>query len=615
MCGIAGLYSLTNTPVQQDAMQAMVTCLRHRGPDDEGLYFDRRLGLGHNRLSIIDLSPLGHQPMTNEDGTVLLIFNGEIYNYIELIPELKARGHRFRSHSDSEVIIHAYEEYGTDCLQRFNGMWAFAIWDSKKQLLFCARDQYGIKPLYYAQSHETLLFASEIKALLTYPGIKRVPNNLMVYDYLTYGFHDHTEQTFFQGIFQLEPAHYLTAQNGSYSVRKYWEFTPRNNSPIQSNASYAEEFREFFTQSVKIRLRSDVPVGTCLSGGLDSNSIVGMANTLQPLSTAFHAFTAGFSDTRFDERRYIADTLKKIPLQHHVVMPDASLLLAELDNLIRVQDEPFISTSIFAQYEVMKLAHAYRLKVLLDGQGADELLGGYPDYLTVYAATLLRHFALPKLYRNLAASGMHMMGGMPNFLFHFLPNLVTQPVALLLRTHPAYLKKSFAKKYAHLPEMCKFSGQDDATNYLYTSFFKHGLRGLLRYEDRNSMAFSIETRLPFLDQNLVDFALRLPMDQKIHNGVLKFVQRNALKDVIPESILTRKDKMGFVTPESLWLRKELRDTVMQGLGSGYLEGLGYADTHSSVQLFRDFLSGKHQIHHSIIWRLFNLQRWHQLFFA
>lgn len=274
MCGIAGIYNLNNEPVSQNTLKRMCDVIKHRGPDDEGQWIDRNIGFGHRRLSIIDLSSAGHQPMSNEDKTIWLTYNGEIYNYIELRPELEARGHHFKSHTDTEVIIHAYEEYGEECLNKFNEMFAFAIWDSRQNKLFCARDRFGIKPFYYYFDFRRFLFASEIKSIIEDKTIEKRPNNWIICDYLVYAYLDHTEETFFDGIKQLLPAHYLVIKDGRLSIKRYWDLNPEEKYEPSDDVKYAQRFYELFEDSIRLKLRSDVPVGTCLSGGLDSSSIV-----------------------------------------------------------------------------------------------------------------------------------------------------------------------------------------------------------------------------------------------------------------------------------------------------------------------------------------------------
>jgi asparagine synthase (glutamine-hydrolysing) len=420
MCGISGIWHLDNSRSISPSLIAQMTfTLRHRGPDDEGYLFvdtvtghhegrrgrdtvpelqmpdvrqgsEKRydLAFGFRRLSIIDLSPAGHQPMGNADGSLWVVYNGEIYNYLELREELKARGHTFRTATDTEVILCAYEEWGEACLERFNGMWAFALWDGHRQQLFCARDRFGIKPFYYVWDGTTFAFASEIKALLQMPDITRRPNEPVIYDYLRYGHLDHSEETFFTGIKQFPPAHFLLLRpTRQFSLRRYWDLIPdRRAEPLfTSDASYAERFYSLFEDAVRLRLRSDVPIGTCLSGGLDSSAIVCVANKLlldenvidpDLVGERQRTFSSCFDDRQYDERQYIQAVLALTGAEPNYTFPKGGELLDALTKLMWHQDEPFGSTSIYAQWRVMEKTAERGVKVLLDGQGGDELLAG-----------------------------------------------------------------------------------------------------------------------------------------------------------------------------------------------------------------------------------------------
>ncbi|MBI4712412.1 MAG: asparagine synthase (glutamine-hydrolyzing) [Planctomycetes bacterium] len=437
MCGICGIYS--NEPVDKDVVKRMNDALAHRGPDDEGIYLNQQspfVGLANRRLSIIDLSPAGHQPMSNENQTIWITYNGEIYNYIELRSELQKLGHRFRSDTDTEVIIHAYEEWGEDCLRHFNGMWAFAIWNSKRRRLFCARDHFGIKPFYYFWDGKTFVFASEIKSILTHPAVPRKPDETIIYDYLTTGLIDHSEETFFHQIKQLRPAHYLTINpDRCLEVNKWWDIAVnhRFNDNSLNGKDITDRFKNLLEDSVRLRLRSDVPVGTCLSGGLDSSSIVCLANNLirdnkiiKPELIGRHqkTFSACYDDPRVDERRFIKEVLNQTGAESHLTFPNGQGLWTDLERLIWHQDEPFGSTSIYAQWSVMKLTANNGVKVLLDGQGGDELMAGYGSYQGTFIAQLINAFRITQAYREIKNSSFNKKWVLLHTIYKTCPSFI-----------------------------------------------------------------------------------------------------------------------------------------------------------------------------------------------
>ncbi len=413
MCGITGILRLDGRQIDKAIVASMTRAMAHRGPDDEGyLFVDTRSGvhtaaggrdtpaavlnsgyayaptmmadnladgaynlaLGNRRLAVLDLSPAGHQPMCNEDGTIWIVHNGEIYNFVELRAELAALGHRFPSEGDTEVILHAYEQWGHECLNRLNGMWAFCIWDSRKGRLFCARDRFGVKPFYYYFEDGVFAFASEIKPLLAL-GVPRKPNDALAYDFLRWGLPEHTQETFFEGIHKLAPSHYLSLDlNGNLRVERYWELNV--SSEIEGgpdDRACSDAFLESFTDAVRLRLRSDVPVGSCLSGGLDSSSVVCVASRLRDSngdsspSNSQMTFSSCFDDHRFDEREYIEEVVRKARAERHYVFPTPEGFLRELGELLWHQEEPFAGTSVFAQWLLMKEARSSGVTVMLDG--------------------------------------------------------------------------------------------------------------------------------------------------------------------------------------------------------------------------------------------------------
>ncbi|MGA2120593.1 MAG: asparagine synthase (glutamine-hydrolyzing) [Methanoregula sp.] len=601
MCGIAGQYCLDGRGVDTGLLAAMSGRLTHRGPDGEGTRICGSTGLVHRRLAIIDLTAEGLQPMTNEDGTLWLVFNGEIYNYVELREELIKKGHRFHSHSDTEVILHAYEEWDTGCLSRFNGMWAFALWDGKQQQLFCARDRLGIKPFYYTQVNGSFLFASEIKALLAHPDVGNHPDDTTLGTYLAWGVLDHSNRTMFEGIVQLEPAHALiVTAAGPQQPFRYWDVTvnPAIRSDIRDNEA-AARLLAILRDATRIHLRSDVAVGTCLSGGIDSSTLTVLINDLirneAPASVGARqkTFSAVFTDKRFDESRYIDEIVAATGVDAHKVEPTPEQLWDDINRLVYIQDEPFGSLSIYAQYCVMRLAKE-QVKVVLDGQGADELLAGYIAYQGSYIGTLLRKFHGWTALRECAGSLRHNGG--------FFRSSVRQ---LWER------KKRRSLLTCTAETIQRYNGNLDRV--LYKELTSTNLPALLHYEDRNAMAFSIESRVPFLDYRFVEYVASLALNQKIRNGVTKTALRSAIKGIVPDAIRCRMDKMGFVTPEEVWMREDLRPFVLKVLSSDAFRTRPYWDAAAVMRDYLAFLEGR-STYSPELWRIICAEVWLRKFF-
>jgi asparagine synthase (glutamine-hydrolysing) len=650
MCGIAGIVHF-HEPLQPETIRRMTGALRHRGPDDEGFLaanLEKGRGvpllgsesmlkgpeietfrepvnafLGHRRLSIIDLSTSGHGPMSNEDGSVWISYNGEIYNYQDLRSQLEGLGHRFQSRTDTEVALHAYEAWGWDCLSRFNGMWAFALLDLKTKRLFCARDRAGVKPFYYRYDGKSFCFASEIKSLLTVNGFQAVPNEQMVADYLLSGLLDHTQGTFFRGIDQLRPGHYLMLEDGQIRIQPYWDLEAKEDC-FERNEEVEEHFQELLRDSVRLRLRSDVPVGTCLSGGLDSSTIVCLANqlmfngaTIDPILVGERqkTFSSCSEIPGYDERPYIEEVVRQSGAEKNCVFPGAETLLHDLRNLIWYQEEPFGSTSVYAQWCVMRLAREKRVTVLLDGQGGDELLAGYPPALYPRLRQALREGRLLSLMEEIQGL-WHRRETLPDrllmkALIAAAPSGLKAPLRKWTGYGTDWMDEGFQKRHSRvLVSPRKFP--HDLDNYLYQIFRETILPSLLHYEDRNSMAFSLEARLPFLDYRLVEFAFSLPVEQKIRSGVSKVILRNSMRGILPETVRTRKDKMGFVTPEAIWFRTALRDTIKEIIDSKSFSDRGYFNVREVKDAFKRHCEGKIDIS-ATIWRWVNLELWCRTF--
>ncbi|MFA6096756.1 MAG: asparagine synthase (glutamine-hydrolyzing) [Candidatus Paceibacterota bacterium] len=615
MCGIAGIYKFNKGSVDRGMIKKMTDALAHRGPDDEGSYIKDHVGLGHRRLSIIDISPLGHQPMSDESGKIWIVFNGEIYNYIELRRELQRDGFSFRSDSDTEVIICAYKKWGEKCFEKFNGMWALAIWDETQKKVILCRDRLGIKPLYYFQNADSISFASEIKALLAL-GMKRQANDELIYDFLKFGMLDHTDGTFFLGINKVPPAHYaVITENNRLIFRRYWDFetSEKTEDKEKSKRSYANNFLEIFRDAIKIRLRSDVPAGSCLSGGLDSSSIVCVINDLLKISGVKQikekqkTFSSCSNDLRFDERIFINEVLKKTGAESHFVFPDPKEFLIDFEKFLLHQEEPVRGISMYAQFKVYERARKENVIVLLDGQGADEILGGYRKFYFFYLNLLLGR---KKYLKFLKESFLLFSSSSVIKTLNLRSGLRYFSIGRKIMKIENLFEPAFQKKHADRNLQIGMNGglgrrfKEDAT--------KWSLPVLLRYADRNSMAHSTEARLPFLDYRLVEAVSAMPMDEKMRNGWTKYVMRNAMKGILPEKIRLRKDKMGFTTPEEVWLKSSLREEVEKTfLHSSFLPKYVLIDRLNNS--WESFLGGKSIYSSDVFFRFFILERWAKIF--
>lgn len=547
MCGICGYY-YKEKKENRELLIDMGKILKHRGPDDEGFFWDEGVGLCHRRLSILDLSSKGHQPMEALNRYVIS-FNGEIYNYIELRDELKENGYTFCTETDTEIIPAAYDFWGEECLKHFNGMWSFALWDKEKKLFFFARDRFGVKPFYYYIDDTHIVFASEIKALLCDKTIKRIANEAIIYDYLTQGLVEHTDETFFKNIYKLEPGCFMTVNSElEINTSRYYDVVFSEATVGKLQQDDIEKFRELFNNAVSVRMRADVPIGSCLSGGLDSSAIVCCMDKLLDKNnpdTEQHTFSFCADDHRIDEKSYMETVEKEANTISHHVYIDEKKMRDELSKLIYFQDEPFSSTGMYASYCVYRTAKECGITVLLDGQGADEILCGYRKSRVYYIKKLFASKHYLKATREFLGSISQIKTSM--FLKSDMQKLKRILRPNMKKISNSYLNKEFQET------QCGYDYSRDK-NFQYNDVYVVSLPALLRYADRNSMASSVESRLPFLDYKLVEFSASLPLEKKIYKGWSKYIMRKALD--MPQLIKKRRDKIGFATPEDVWIRKE-----------------------------------------------------------
>jgi asparagine synthase (glutamine-hydrolysing) len=599
VCGISGFWG----PPDAALLRAMTAVIGHRGPDDEGFVETEIAGLGSRRLSIIDITG-GHQPMQSAGGALQIVYNGEVYNFRELRAELQAEGHVFRTDCDTEVVLRAYEAWGVESFRRLNGMWGLAILDRRDgeapRLVLC-RDHFGIKPLYWTAAEGRILFSSEIKGLIQDPSLTPRPNEQRVYEYLAFGLHDHDRDTFFAGIRQLAPASYAIITADGVAEHTYWE--PRLST--DGDASPAR-FRELFERSVQRRLVADVPVGTCLSGGLDSSSIVCImsrqlrehAPDSESMGERLKTFSAIFPGDPIDERAYIEHVLKASDAEGNFVAPTPGDFIGELPRFVWYLDEPMVSSGPYAQWRVMRLA-AGKVKVLLDGQGGDELLAGYTPYQYVYLRQLLRERRFEKLARE-------AMRARDVLWPHLRRRIGKRPRSVAIRP---LLRRDFLARVER-PRDPRV--RDDLKLRLLQDLTAYSLPSLLRYDDRNSMAHSVESRVPFLDQELVEHVLSLPAEAIIRNGWSRAILRDAMRGTLPEKIRRRRWKVGFTTPEFRWIRAE-RSYFEELMGSDSFRSRVYWDGDAVARSFADALDGRAE-ESLFFWRAINVEVWHRVFF-
>lgn len=605
MCGINGFN--WNDKVQ---LKNMNDAIKHRGPDDEGVIIDENISLGHVRLSIIDLSKAGHQPMSNEDGTVWITHNGEIYNFNEIKSTLIEKGHIFTSETDTEVIIHAYEEYGFNCVNKFNGMWAFCIYDANTNILFLSRDRFGIKPLYYRFSGIKFIFSSEIKGILTH-SIDINSNKTAIFDFLYYNLYDHTEETFFKDIKKLMPSNNLIfdLRTNTIQLQKYYDL----EKEIKNEKCDVQKIRSLFYDSVQKTLISDVPVGSCLSGGIDSSSIVLTMNAVKP-NTKIKTFSLTLQGKKNDEYIYQKQINNLINAENYFICPESSELINDIYDLICTQEEPLAGTSAYGQYRVMKLAKQNNMKVLLDGQGADEILAGYHDFFTFYYLELLKSIKIIKFIKEIKNYYSNSKSILP-VIYLFL-RIIPDFLKRKLYNHKKvpYLKRDFIKNYKYrIDARWHISTLNEA---LIKSILVYPLPHLLRFEDKNSMRFSIESRVPFLDYRFVEYILSTPADCKIHNGITKYNFREAMKHILPASIRCRYDKIGFVTPEEDWLKDgKAKKFIRSIIDSESFKNREFWDWIKVEKMYENMLNGKSSnlFVGSDIWRCISIELWMRIF--
>lgn len=645
MCGIAGIFHTDGATTNRDTLEFMNRVQAHRGPDGNGIFLEGSVGLAHVRLAIIDLSDAGHQPLTLENYTIS--YNGEVYNFVALREELEKLGHVFRSDCDTEVVLRSYMQWGKECVKRFNGMFSFAVWDSSRQTLFCARDRLGIKPFYYFHEGSVFEFASEPKALLHDPS-RRKPRLRTLVRFFSEGLTDDEWETFYEKIQVLPPAHTLTVTAGRFDLDRYWRLDPQarwQNMRVASAPSVplvesrlvlydrfpqsdelhqaSEAFRELLADSVRLRLRSDVPVGTCLSGGLDSSSVVTCASA--QLTRPVETFSSIYPDRGYDEKRFIDDVVKTFHTNAHAIESNGLDLPDLFDKIVWAQDEPTAGPGLYSQWKVMEAARS-SVTVLLDGQGGDELLGGYHHYFREYLSELAKELLAQKRDLNQVLEVAKVIGEVTG---HDHTALAERAVRRAKRPKILKLFQKERPGRVKTPDILRAELTDrltrrDATRMdidrlfdnslsqkLYDDLTRFSIPPLLRYEDRNSMAFSLEARVPFLDYRLVEFCFALPNRFKIDPPHTKLVLRKAMNGRLPASVTDRQDKLGYPTPAANWFREALKPWISDLFHSHDFQQCDLFDSAHCRTVLEAHFSGEDRSWE--LWRILHGYRWNELF--
>jgi asparagine synthase (glutamine-hydrolysing) len=624
MCGIAGFINKDkNSPVgdREILLDKMCKVITHRGPDEQGTTVEGRAALGMRRLSIIDLKS-GQQPIYNADGSKFIVFNGEIYNYRQLKSELESRGLKFKTNSDTETIIHAYEEYGTDCLEKLRGMFAFAIWDSREESLFIARDRVGKKPLFYSLlPNGEFVFGSELKSLLTHGKISKEIDYVALDAYLTFGYVPENH-CIFKDVKKLAPGSFLIFKNGEIKIEKYWDFKYREIVEVKTEAEYIERLREEIKDAVKVRLISEVPLGAFLSGGVDSSAIVGMMS--QILDKPVKTFSIGFNEDSFDELKYARIAAKHFKTDHHefIVTPD---LVDVIDDLVWHFDEPFADSSALPTYMVSKMARDF-VTVVLSGDGGDELFAGYTRYVIDRKRSGIG--SLPKalrkgIFQPISKALPHGAKG-KNYLYNISLDALDRYIdsishfglmnkrSLYSKSFLQTLNSNFGGIESDFKQIAnRISTGNAVDNLLYLDSKTYLPGDILVKVDRMSMATSLEARVPLLDQNLIDFVTQIPTELKLKGLETKYIFKKALEGIVPNEILYRK-KQGFGVPIGDWINSQLRERIHGDLNENRTLERGYFKK-SYIKTLLDEHSKKRRDHSHSLWILWMLELWHRKF--
>jgi asparagine synthase (glutamine-hydrolysing) len=609
MCGISVIVNLSNAPIAENTLQKMNQKIRHRGPDHEGSFFGRNFALGNQRLSIVDRSTAANQPMHYRE--LVITYNGEVYNYREIRGELQKKGYCFNTCSDTETILAAFDHWGEKCTEHFEGMWAFIIYDKRSNKLFASRDRFGQKPLYYATVAGHFVMGSEIKQFAVIPGFKGKMNHSIAFDFLNFSALNHTDETFFEGVENFPAGHSMVydLETHDYELRRWYHFPSPDLNGI-SLTDAAVEFKKLFKSSVEGRLKADVKLGSCLSGGLDSSSIVCMVNDLETEKSIPVTISVCWPGKEIDEQEYIDIVVDQLKCGSKKITPDLDEMNKEnvLDKIIYHQDQPIVSASHYAEYKLYEEAARENLRVMLDGQGADEYLAGY---------TMFHYYHMYELFNRNGLKDLYKEWNAVRSLFRFsnhklLRNLLYIRYRRKNRKIDPLFNDKWIKKFPNSdPNLLPGNGELNLKGFTKHQLFVSSLPYQLHSADRNSMCHSVEARLPFLDHRLVEFTYALPARFKIRNGMTKLVLRDALKEILPDRISQRISKQGFPAPEREWMCRNADWVIRELKDAGDLLN-NMLDPGKTIRKFQDYCkTGQGDL--SLFFRIINLSRWIKLF--
>lgn len=634
MCGIAGIVYNDKKIPDKTILQKMGDAIWHRGPDYAGYFVTKGIGFVHRRLSILDLSELGHQPMFLPDRSLGIVFNGEIYNYLELRRELEEKGISFKSNTDTEVVLWAYKVWGVNCFKKFNGMWAIVLWDESNDQVILSRDRFGVKPLYYGFKDNAFLFGSEAKALLASGIMHTEVDEDWMYQYIHIGYVDTGEETFFKGIKQFPAGHYAVLKENQLKMSAYWTLDIENIKQKYDYNDPVEQFKELLTNSVKLRLRSDVQVGSCLSGGLDSSTLVCLASNMLEDGKKMYTFSSIYNEKEYSEKPFVDEVVKHCSTNAHYVYPKASEAMEFSLIGTYSTERPCAGPTMISQLNVMEKAHEH-VKVLIDGQGSDEFLAGYSPFFYNYLNSLSKRVkgfsSMSNYIKALISVGSSKEGKIyaakhiENLLSNKIySNQIRKVLLKLARSFSSnvpiidtpsltssFFKDRMDKKGINIPTFDN-PFTDEINNVLYNQFFRQSIPSLLITEDANSMAFSIEARTPFMDYRLVEFVFGLDFNLKINGSTTKYIQRQAMDNILPQKVRDRKDKKGYPTPYALWLRGPIKQEVESILFSNSLEDRGIFDNQAISYYWNMHQSNKADFSWAI-YKVLSTELWYRIF--
>ncbi len=635
MSGIAGIFCLDGSEVDKNLLKKMTDTIAHRGSIGECFYFNKSIGLGCRLQSNIGISEESHQPLASQDNSLIIVYDGHIYNYREIRMELEKTGYPFRTNTDAEVVLYSYRHWGEDCLNRFNGMWAFAIWDRQRERLFCARDRFGLKPFYYYFNHKVFVFASEIKGILDYPWYRRQVNEETIYNYLLLGLFKNNGDTFFNDIKELRPSHFLILDTGlKLNIQRWWSLNvdcSLTNLTHAEMSQKVEHFRSILEDAVKIRINPEETMGVTLSGGLDSSTITALASKIMrgkiSISDRLKTISTRYDDVTADEGSFVDLAVRGLGVKRIDVFSNGHDLWEELPKIIRHHDEPCSQGNLYGRWNMMKKAKELGIKVILEGDGADAFLAGHHRYYGTFFVELISKFAIRRLFSEvkkasstIALRQLGLSGG--QILVGILYSRFSQNLPLFLRNFRFRLSHrstdriiipSFDKKF-YKCGLDRINEQYIRPSQCLQKILHMDLVTLghsLRYIERTSSAFSIETRSPFLDYRLVEYAFTLPVNLKIHNGWTKWILRESMCGILPEQIRLRKEKIGFPSPFRTWFLRH-RENITKLFTTGNVLSSQYINTKVIDEKFDELIS--HEFSAREFWRYINLEVWLQVFF-